>query len=89
MVNHSDTPGQSISLTPLAFPPIPLASGDAVPDAERSKRLVTAMRVLVSVEGTSEPVEVSLEYRCGGWWAPVGQVLLPGQPRQQAAGAGR
>lgn len=87
MANVSTTP--STPHTRLVFPPLPLASGDAVPDADASNHPVTAVKVLVSVEGTSEPVEVALEYKFGGWWAPPEQVLLPGQPHQQPAGTGQ
>lgn len=62
---------------PLVFAPIPLASGNTLPrpdvsiDADGGGRVVTAMSMLITVEGSDEPVEVALEYRFGGWWAPA------------------
>ena len=82
MSNDSNTPNPPSNQNLLVFPPIPLASGETHSDADGGKRLVTGVTVLVSLEGTSEPNAVSLEYRFGGWWAPAKPTFEPGESRR-------
>ena len=68
MAQNSNTTIASADDAELRFISAPLASGGSV-TADDEKRPITGVTVLVTVEGSSDPVRVELEYRYGGWWA--------------------
>jgi hypothetical protein len=57
--------------TLVQFPPLPLLSGDTFPDTAGTTHALASVTVtLTSDDGTT--IEIPLESRFGGWWAPTG-----------------
>jgi len=53
----------------IEFPPIPLVSGQTFTAENGTEQRATEVTVVIRSE--SESIEVSLDFRFGGWWAPV------------------
>lgn len=63
------------SLTAIAFPPVPLACGEALINSQGADHPIVAMRLTVSTADGLE-VEIPLDFRFGGWWAPRNATAL-------------
>lgn len=71
MSQHRNHPVIPTATTVFVFPPIPLASGDTVFDPNGDKHRVVGVTVSIATEDSDTPIEVDLESRFGGWWAPT------------------
>lgn len=57
--------------TQIQFPPIPLVSGRSFHAEDGTEHDASAISVVIRSEN-GQAVEVPLDFRFGGWWAPVG-----------------
>lgn len=71
MSQHSNATIPAIPNLTFCFPPIPLASGDTITDAHGRKHTVTGVKIVITTAHPSVPVEITLEDKFGGWWAPA------------------
>ena len=51
--------------------PAPLASGDTVYDIDGNAHPVVTVTLRITTADSDTPIEVDLESRFGGWWAPA------------------
>lgn len=68
--------------TLMAFPPIPLASGNTLPGTDGGHYAVSSVTILLTRQGSTEPTEIVLEERFGGWWAPTLKPTATAAPRR-------
>lgn len=54
----------------LTFPPVPLASGTVLVDAQGNPQQVRTVTVVVVTEDGARH-QVELRYEHGGWWPPL------------------
>ena len=69
--HHNESESPVAVSTPFRFPQIPLVSGDTAHDADGNERAIKNVSVLITTADSATPIEVKLEYRFGGWWAPA------------------
>lgn len=65
-----DAPAVASPHLELRHPPIPLATGHTITDAGGDHHAITALTLVVSLDGAVDTVEIPLVATLGGWWAP-------------------
>lgn len=67
MSTMTDTPQRNMPMTPA---PVPLFSGNALTTPDGAEHPVQSVTVTITADdGTQQSID--LEFRFGGWWAPV------------------